>query len=290
VSEEPRQLPRRVAVVGLGVMGGSLVRALAGRGGVAVSGWSPDARERAQAADVLTRAPDTLDELWNGADLVVLATPLEVVLELLPRVAQGAPEAVLTDVASLRVPVAERVRELGLAHRFVGSHPMAGSEASGFGAADPMLYQGAAIWLVEEGSGEPARRMVRALWSGVGARPRRIDAAGHDALMARVSHLPQLAAVALAGTLADAGVDPAALGPGGRDMTRLAGSSPEMWRDLLVHAPGDLPELLRRYAARVEELAEALEAGRPEAVVARLEATGRWRTPSRAGDDGGVDA
>jgi len=264
-------------VVGLGVMGGSLVRALAARGDVEVSGWSPEAEERRAASPLLARAPDTVQDMWEGADLVVLATPLEAVLNLLPRAAAGAPEAVLTDVASLRAPVEKAVRTLGIGPRHVGSHPMVGSEASGYEAASDDLYRDAPVWVVEEHARERARQAVRALWTSVGARPRRVSAQAHDALMARVSHLPQLAATALATALKDAGVDPSALGPGGLDMTRLAESSPTMWHDLLRHAPEDLPELLRRFAEQVEELADEVESGRTERIARRMAATRSWR-------------
>ena len=266
-----------MAVVGLGVMGGSLVRALAARGDVEVSGWSPEVEERRAAASLLARAPEALEDVWEGADLVVLATPLEAILELLPHASAGAPEAVLTDVASLRAPVEATVRRLGIGSRHVGSHPMAGSEASGFAAASDDLYQDAPVWVVEEHALEGPRQDVRALWTSVGAQPRRISSEAHDALMARVSHLPQLASTALAAALEEAGVDPSALGPGGRDMTRLAESSPAMWRDLLRHAPEDLPELLRRFARQVEGLADEVASGRADRIADRMAATRRWR-------------
>jgi len=154
---------------------------------------------------------------------------------------------------------------------------MCGGERSGFEASRADLYQGAWIWLVEDGA-EPAHRArVAAMWTALGAAPHPLAATGHDALMARVSHLPQLTSNALAIFLDDAGLTPAELGPGGRDMTRLAGSSPVVWRDLLAHAPSALPEALRDLADRLGSLADLVEARDLEALEAWMAETRAWR-------------
>lgn len=273
-----RVLPARVAVLGLGVMGGSLARALAPLGIVEVRGWSPRETERTAALDagVVHHAPEHWEEAVENALLVVLATPLAAVCDLLPRVARAAPGAVLTDVASLKAPVQAVARRSGLADRWVGSHPMAGSEGRGFARSSPELYRGARIWLVaDEEAREPAGR-VAAFWRALDGEPVEVGAEAHDRLMALASHLPQLVSNALARTLEEADVAPEELGPGGRDMTRLAASSPGMWADLLEQAPRELPEGLEHAAGVLEELARMVRHRDVRGLTEIMEGTRRW--------------
>ncbi|MEQ8331189.1 MAG: prephenate dehydrogenase/arogenate dehydrogenase family protein [Longimicrobiales bacterium] len=271
--------PRRVAVLGLGVMGGSLVRALARRtGGPAVAGWSPDPAERqaARAEGALDEAPGSWQDAVHGADLVVLAAPLADTCDLLGRLPPHLDAgAVVTDVASLKAPVVRAARSAGLEDRFAGSHPMTGSESRGFDASRAELYDGAPVWVVP--GGEAATAAVAAFWRALGAAPTSIDAEAHDRLMALVSHLPQLAATALADTLADRGVSAGALGPGGRDTTRLAASNPEMWRDILAHAPPESAAGLRALAGALDGLADALEAGDVDHLTMVMARTAAWK-------------
>jgi prephenate dehydrogenase len=271
----------RVTVVGLGAMGGSLARALAGEGR-SVTGWSPDAAERRRAleAGVVRRAPDTLAEAVRESDLVVLAAPLGATCDLVADRALRSPGCVLTDVASLKVPVRDAVRRAGLSARWAGSHPMAGTEASGFEASRTDLYRDARVWLVAEPEAGDLGDRLHSFWSGLGARPAFIDAEEHDRLMARVSHLPQLASNALARVLADAGVSPSSLGPGGREVTRLAGSNPAIWRDILAHAGPDLGSALRALAVEAETLARLVDEGDTAALEDRMRHTRSWRAQS----------
>lgn len=272
----------RVAVVGLGVMGGSLVRALAKLPAPpVVSGWSPAEAEGAAslAEGAVARLGDGVEDAVEDAELVVLAAPLGACVELVPRVlAVLAPDAVLTDVASLKVPVEAAVSRAGGGSRWVGSHPMCGSAESGYAASRADLYRGAPVWVVASDGADDALGRVEALWHALGASTQRIGAADHDALMTFSSHLPQLVANALASALEEAGLDPAALGPGGRDMTRLAGSSPEMWRDIFAHAlTPRLSGALRVMADRLRDLADQAEAGDAEAIARLMAATRSWK-------------
>ena len=275
----------RLAVLGLGLMGGSLARAVSSLGlADEVRGWSPEATERdaALTAGAVSAAPPTWREAVAGADLVVLAAPLQGCLSLMAALGEGLdPHATVTDVASLKLPVAEAARAAGLEDRWVGSHPMAGSESSGFWASRPDLYEGATVWITAADSDDALgthRQAVERLWSSLGGSPRAIGAAEHDRLMALVSHLPQLASNALARTLGRSDIDPSALGPGGRDMTRLAGSSPEMWADLLRHADPALVEGLRTLAREVDALAELVESGAIEQIDRIMRETRAWRS------------
>ena len=271
----------RVAILGLGVMGGSLARALSALDdGPAVVGWSPDEEERegAVAAGAVIAAPSARADVFADADLVVLAAPLRVSCGFMRDVAkQAPPSATISDVVSLKVPLTEAARAAGLVERWVGSHPMAGREASGFEASTADLFVDTRVWTVADDRARERIDAVHRLWAAVGAKPEHVDAREHDRVMALVSHLPQLTSNALAGVLADSGIAPSQLGPGGRDMTRLSESSSAMWRDLLEHAPPDLARSLRALAESSERLADLLESGDVDSIAATMSQTARWR-------------
>ncbi|MBM4184755.1 MAG: prephenate dehydrogenase [Gemmatimonadetes bacterium] len=270
-----------VAILGLGVMGGSLARALTSLGDKPrVTGWSPSAEERAQAvaARALDAAPAAWEDAVRGADLIILAAPLAASCAMLAPVARAAPaDATLSDVASLKAPLASAAASAGVSARWVGCHPMAGSEASGFAASRPDLYREARVWVVasEEARSRVAR--VHALWRSIGARPADVEAGSHDRLMSLASHLPQLASNALATVLADSGVRPDQLGPGGRDTTRLAGSSADLWKDLLGYASPGLARGLRDLAAQADRLADLLDRRDIETIAEIMRTTRTWR-------------
>ena len=280
----------RLAVLGLGVMGGSLARAVSSLGlAEEIRGWSPDETEReaARTAGALTSAPGGWREAVSGADLVVLAAPLQGCVSLLGALPEVLPPgATVTDVASLKRPMAEAAIRAGLADRWIGSHPMAGAASSGFRASRAGLYEGATVWLAaaesesESGAGGEPARTVERLWSSVGGTPRWIEAAEHDRLMALASHLPQLTANALARTLERSAVDRSALGPGGRDMTRLAGSGAAMWTDLLRYADPALVAGLRSLARDVDDLADLVESGALERLATIMNETRAWTSRS----------
>lgn len=277
-------LPGTVAILGLGVMGGSLARALAEAAPeTRVVGWTPSVGERSEAMDagVVEAVPSAWEEAVDEADAVVLAMPLEACLQVLPELAGlTGPETTLTDVASLKAPLARTAAQVGLTERWVGSHPMAGSETSGFRHGRADLFRGARVWLTEGDADDRHVRMVRALWRAVGAEPRSVDAEVHDREMAWASHLPQLVSNALGAELARQGVSSELLGPGGRDMTRLAASRAEMWLDLFRYAHADLPRGLRGVAGTLIEAAEALEAGHTDSLEALMRASRTWKETS----------
>ena len=262
-------------------MGGSLARALAALDRPPrVTGWSPSPAEReaALAAGAVAEAPSEWRDAVAEADLVVLAAPLRACCELMEPVAVAAPAAAtLTDLASLKAPLARAASQAGAEERWVGCHPMAGSEQSGFAASRADLYRGARVWTVSSSAASARARRVHALWSALGARPAAIDAGEHDTLMARASHLPQLIANALANVLADVGVSPQELGPGGRDTTRLAASDAGLWRDLFEHASPELASGLRAVAETAERIAGLLDQGELDALERLMRSTRAWR-------------
>ena len=269
-----------VGIIGLGVMGGSLARALRRLARPpAVLAWSPAAGEMESAlqAGVVERVPGSIEEVLD-ARLVVYATPLDACIRLIPVHAPLlAADALATDVGSLMAPVLDIARAVGLSGRWIGSHPMCGSERSGFGASRADLYDGVHVWMSSEPQAEARMADVERFWRAVGARPARVAAEAHDERMTLVSHLPQLTATALAQVLAEHGVDVDELGPGGRGMTRLAASSPLVWRDILAHAPDRLQDVLRALSRTIGDIADGMESGDLDALETLMLRTRTWR-------------
>ena len=286
---EPTGWIRSVTIIGLGVMGGSVAKAVARRmPSVPVFAVEPDAGSARAAARDGVRLLGDLAECHLAGGVVVFAAPLDATVALVrDRTAVWREAALATDVASLKVPVLAVVGRGGGGGVFVGSHPMCGSERSGYAAARADLFEGAGVWLCPgkgtgDGTGDgpagPGTAVERAsaFWGMLGARPRTIAADRHDRMMAWASHLPQLLANALAAALDDAGVARERLGPGGAHMTRLAGSSPEVWSPLLKEAAAENSRALRAAEAHIAAIRRALEAGDTAAIEAIMTRGKRW--------------
>lgn len=222
----------RIGIIGLGLVGGSLALDLLDRGTTVVgTDTDPVQRDLAGAAGVQVR--DDTAGVAGDADLVVVAVPPAGVARVLAQVRTRAPDAVITDVASVKAPAT-----LGVVDpppRWIGGHPMAGTERSGFAAARPGMLAGA-TWLLTptDDADRDALVAVIDLVLTVGAVPVILDAADHDRLVAAVSHVTHLVSYALHGVAGGLGrslVDLAA-GPSFRDATRVAASDPAFWADL----------------------------------------------------------
>jgi prephenate dehydrogenase len=270
----------RIGIVGVGLMGGAVARGLKALDvpphvvGCSLDPADGDLAIKSGAIDEL--ATDSA-EVASGRDLVVYATPLGVTMDILRQHSAEWGEAAITDVASLKAPVLDRMKELSEASRYVGSHPMAGGEGSGFAASSDGVFRDARVWLVRgEGATRAADRVER-LWRALGATPLWTDAVEHDRRMTWVSHLPQLVANGLAATLGAAGYTPSDLGPGGKDMIRLAASSPEIWRDILDASAPHLAGALEDVAVELEHMAAALESGDVSVVAALMARTKEWK-------------
>lgn len=227
----------RAAVLGLGLMGGSLARDLAALGAeVRGHDRDPAASRAALAAGVIRgEIPPSLEGL-EEAELVVIAAPVRESVSLLEALAPRlSPGSVVTDLGSTKRSIERAATRAGVADRFVGSHPLAGDHRSGWAASREGLFAGARVYLCPTALTSPgALERVTELWLRLGARPEAIGAEEHDRRLAWTSHLPQAASSALALALAGAGHGPGSLGPGGRDATRLAGSSPEVWSSICL--------------------------------------------------------
>lgn len=223
---------RHVAIIGLGLMGGSLARDFAASG-IRISAYDTDdmALRHAHASGVVSGVLDATLAGVAEADVVVLAVPIDVAPDLLARVAEHAMGArLITDVGSTKARIVAAASALGLGSRFVGSHPMAGDHRSGWVVSRTGLFAGARVYLsAPDEAPDGLIHFASSLWTSLGGRPVVVPAELHDQKLAWASHLPHVVSAALALALAGAGVPRNELGPGGRDVTRLAGSSPEMW-------------------------------------------------------------
>jgi prephenate dehydrogenase len=280
MSPEPLRF-NRIAIAGLGLMGGSLARALKrlpDSPHISAISRHPEEIRGGLDAGVIDEEPSGKEQFLREIDLLVYATPLEATLSLMATHEPFLPTtAAVTDVVSLKGPVIARAEELGLRDRFVGSHPMVGGTGTGFEHSSESLYRGARIWLVSGSKGGgPHLERIRAFWLDLGSRPAEIAAHEHDELMTWVSHLPQLTSNALALALKRRGLAHGHLGSGGRDMTRLAGSGPEMWRDLLAAAPGSLPRALEAAEEALAEVRELLSSGDLDGITERMRETRGW--------------
>lgn len=246
------------AVLGTGLIGASLAMALR-QAGWTVAGWDPDWGALSAAAErgALDRPCGAMEEAVEGAGLVVLAGPLEAVLETLPMLRTGA---LVTDVAGVKVPVVEAARPPGL--RLVAGHPMAGREHAGPSAATPALFRGAA-WIVcpDRAAPEDVARLEEIVRS-LGAAPRVMAAAEHDRAAALISHLPQVLAVLLVNLASE---DPEALGLAAgsfRDLTRVAASDPGWWPGLLAANRGNVGGAIDRMIGGLEAVRAEMRSDR----------------------------
>lgn len=270
---------RCAAVLGLGLMGGSLARDLAARR-VRVLGYDRDrsALDRARADGVLERAlDDTLDGV-EDADVVVFALPVGAAVELVARAAPRLGGArLVTDTGSTKRSIVAACEAAGIGSRFVGAHALAGDHRSGWSAARTGLFEGARVFLCAAPSTQAtAIASAEGFWSSLGAHPEWIDAAAHDAQLAWSSHLPQLAASSLALALQEAGIARAQLGPGGRDSTRLAASAPDMWLAIARDNADHLAPALAALEQQLRRVRQALEGGDETALEGMLRTAQRW--------------
>lgn len=261
---------QRVAILGLGLIGGSLGLAIrAARLARVVAGYdaAPGVAERARERGAVDLACATLADAVAQADMVVIATPTRAAEETLRSVASHlAPFAVVTDVCSVKTPLVRLApNALRQSERFVGGHPMAGSERAGIEAASADLFRGARWVLTPTAQTAPdALSRVRSLVHALGAAPLEMDAEAHDWAVAGISHLPLTVAVALTRTLAHGPDWPvaAALAAGGyRDTTRVAAGDPVMGRDILLANREALLARLDAFSATLATLRDTIARG-----------------------------
>ncbi len=271
----------RLAIVGVGLIGGSIALAARERLGASVAGFDPseDARRTAIARGALDDAAASVDEAVAGAEAVFVAVPIGALESSVGASLAAAEEGcVVTDVGSTK-------RAVVAAHddpRFVGGHPLAGAETAGVQHARADLFEGATWYLTPTSgtSGLLYERLYRLL-HGLGARPAAIDPHTHDTILASVSHLPHVLANVLvtqaARILAEGGERLPATGPSFRDATRVAGAPSAIWTDIYLSNRDALSTGIGDTIARLSEVREALRAGEAGRITAWNEAASEDR-------------
>lgn len=262
---------QRVAVIGVGLIGGSFALALKAAGfcgQVVGAGRSHANLEEAQRRGIVDSVVPTAAQAARGANLVLVATPVAQYADVFAAIAPelGA-QAIVTDAGSTKQDVVAAARAALGARlaQFVPAHPIAGAEHSGASAAHAQLYQGKRVVLtpLAETSAQ-ALAAVEQAWTACGARLFRMTPAAHDAVFAAVSHLPHVLAYALVHDIAsrdDADLLFGYAASGFRDFTRIASSHPEMWRDICVANREALLAEIDRYAAQLAALRPMIERG-----------------------------
>jgi prephenate dehydrogenase len=268
----------RVAIIGCGLIGGSFALALRAAGEVGlVVGFDRDGptAERARSLGIVDRIEDSIEDAVADSDLVVVAAPVAQAAPILAAIATTlAPHAIVTDVGSTKRDVIAAARNaLGDAvDRFVPGHPIAGGEVHGPDAADASLFRDKRVLVtpLKENPPDVVAKVVAA-WTACGARVRTLGAGEHDLALSSVSHLPHLLAYALVAQIADAADAELMFGLAGsgfRDFTRIAASSPEMWRDIAIANRDALIDDLDAYRQRLDAIRASLVANDRDALEA----------------------
>jgi prephenate dehydrogenase len=263
---------RQITIIGTGLIGGSLGLALKKSGfrGKIIGCDSAAVLSRAKRIRAIDR--DVADPVAasQGSDVVVLATPVGAIIELIERLAPHlSPNALLTDVGSTKAEIVSRAGKAfgkDAARRFLAGHPMAGKENSGIAFADPDLFRGA-VWFVTPLPGQESKAGIVAeylrLVRKTGARIASIGPAEHDELCAWISHVPQMISTALAATLVEEyGENAPLLESGGRalrEMTRIAASPYSMWRDIAITNKKQIADALLKLEQKLAQIRENLD-------------------------------
>ncbi len=262
---------RQITIIGTGLIGGSFALALRKRkfAGRIVGCDREAALKRAKMCGVIDNGFSEPADAVRGSQLVVLATPVLAIVDLIGRLGPSLPSGTLmTDVGSTKAAVAQRAIDVfgkNAGKRFLAGHPMAGKENSGVDCADPELFKNA-VWFLTPLPGQNLQDGLMPEFMGwidhIGARVAMLPAEDHDRLCAWISHVPQMISTALAAALVEEFGEEAPLLPAGgralREMTRIASSSYSMWRDIAITNRGNLSDALFKVEQRLAHIRENL--------------------------------
>lgn len=261
----------RVAIIGLGLLGGSIGLAIKARGlPIATTGWDRDSavRERAAQRGLAGEVCDTAEAAVAGADLVILCVPVGAMGDAARAIAPGlAPHAIVSDVGSSKEAVATALAEALPGATVIPAHPVAGTEQSGPEAGFATLFAGR--WCIitpPDGVDPAALNALSDFWTALGSKVELMDAAHHDLVLAVTSHIPHLIAYTIVGTASDledvTQSEVIKYSAGGfRDFTRIAASDPVMWRDVFLTNKGAVLEMLGRFSEDLTALQRAIRSG-----------------------------
>jgi prephenate dehydrogenase len=267
MSEENKQAFQNITIIGVGLIGGSLALAIKQRYPAArITGVDrPEVIRKAIKRNAIDKAGKNLRDGCRNADLVLMCVPVRTITELMPVVADSiTPSTLVTDAGSVKYEIVRKAERLFPDGNFIGGHPMAGSELVGIEAANPLLFQNAIYILTP--SKKTKKSSVRRLanfYESLDARVLLMDASAHDSVVSAVSHLPQLAAVALTNTIGKfhkMASSHLTLAAGGfRDMTRIASSPYSIWESILIANKKETGKSLRLFIKQLEKMAESLD-------------------------------
>ncbi len=262
---------KNVTIIGVGLIGGSLAKVLKAKGlagSITGAGRSRETLELALKLGVIDRMGQGSTHAVEDADLVVLACPVgtfeAVVREVGPHLKKGA---ILTDVGSVKGGLVKKIEgSLPAGTHYVPGHPIAGKEKHGVAEASETLFQGAKCILTPTSKTAPgALEAVKSLWLAAGANVVHMDADSHDHIFAAVSHLPHAAAYAMVNTVAEFNAGSESYisfsGAGFRDFTRIAASSPEMWRDICLLNGENIVAMIEQYQFSLTRIKKAIKHG-----------------------------
>ena len=261
----------RVAIIGLGLLGGSIGLAVKARGlAITTTGWDRDAsvRERAAARGLVDQVHDTPEAAVAAADLVILCVPVGAMEEAARAIAPClTPHAIISDVGSSKAAVAEALAAALPGACIIPAHPVAGTEQSGPDAGFATLFAGR--WCIitpPDGVDPGALEALSDFWTAHGSKVELMDAAHHDLVLAVTSHIPHLIAYTIVGTASDledvTQSEVIKYSAGGfRDFTRIAASDPVMWRDVFLTNKGAVLEMLGRFSEDLTALQRAIRSG-----------------------------
>ena len=271
--------PSTVAVIGLGMIGGSVARGLSARG-VEILAYDTNASYLDAAVDegvVSRRLHAGLDDIGN-AEAVLIATYGDATVRALECLKQHRDRVrLITDVGSTKRTVVRNAERLALGDCFVGSHPFAGDHRSGWPASRFDLFEKEIVYLCPTSeSSESAMALATSLWTLLGAQPVAIDAERHDELLAWTSHLPHVVSAAVAVALAERGIHRGQLGRGGRDVARLAGGSPDLWASITLENASEIDGALAAMESELAAFRLLLQQGDRNAVKAKLSQARSW--------------
>ncbi len=264
---------RKLSILGPGLLGGSIGLAARHRKAAArVAIWArrPEAADEAYKLGAADEATTDLAKIVADAELVVLATPIGVMCALAEQMRAALPDGcVVTDVGSVKYPIVNALSETLAgparnwpgAARFVGSHPMAGSEQSGIEAARRDLFENATcIVTPREDTDKTALAMVYNFWKALGCSVKTLEPLQHDEIVARISHLPHVVAAAVVNVVCRDGEQRLNFaGPGFKDFTRIASGPPDMWTEICLENKGEIGRALDQLIEELGNVRAALE-------------------------------
>jgi prephenate dehydrogenase len=268
----------RICIIGPGLLGASIAMAAKQRKlAASVSTWSrrPETRAKCKTQDWCDVVADSPAEAASGANLVVICTPVSSIAPILETIAAAiAPDTLITDVGSTKALICDAAAKIPLTNGyFIGSHPMAGSDQTGMENARGDLFENAVCFTTPHADApEAIHQRLCAFWQALGMRMHTTSAREHDAIVARISHLPHLLASSLCTHLRESHPAWALFsGTGLRDTTRIAGGDPALWRDIFLQNAPAVLQALNDFEATLQQARKAIADGDAESLFAFLE-------------------